>query len=136
MMEQSTGFADLQIISESIIQAIRKPTGISSKQSLPPDEMMSSLAGPIVASHGDWYVFVDNGFETEVVAIWRDEQVDRDRRLFVYGDPAYCGSRVVMGAYKKPPGAQLTQNRLCLTGKYQLAGSLWNTALLTFRISG
>ena len=69
---------------------------------------MSSLAGPTVASHGDWYVFIDSGFEAEIVAIWRDEQVDRDRRLFVYGDPAYCGSRVVMGAYKKPPGAQLT----------------------------
>lgn len=39
---------------------------------------------------------------------WRDEQADRDRRLFVYGDPAYCGLRVVMGAYKKPPWAQLT----------------------------
>jgi hypothetical protein len=73
-----------------------------------PDGIMSSLAGPIVASHGDWYVFVDSGFEAEVTAIWRDEQVDRDHRLFVYRDPAYCGSRVVMGAYKKPPETELT----------------------------
>lgn len=50
---------------------------------------MSSLAGPTVASHRDWYAFIDSGFEAEIVAIWRDEQADLDRRLFVYGDPAF-----------------------------------------------
>jgi AraC-like DNA-binding protein len=86
----------------------KKAHGYKYQAVMTPDGIMSSLAGPTVASHGDWYVFVESGFEAEIVAIWRDEQVDRDRRLFVYGDPAYCGSRVVMGAYKKPPGAQLT----------------------------
>jgi hypothetical protein len=51
-MEQSTAFADLQIISESVIQGIRRPVGISSRQSYPPDGMMSSLARPTVASPG------------------------------------------------------------------------------------
>ena len=35
------------------------------------DGIMSSLAGPILASHGDWYVFADSGFEAEIVAIRR-----------------------------------------------------------------
>lgn len=78
---------------------------------------MSSLASPTVGLHGDWYVFMDSGFEAEIVVIWRDKQVDRDRRLFVYGDPAYYDSRVVMGAYKKPPRVQLTPEQALFNGE-------------------
>jgi hypothetical protein len=86
----------------------KKHHGYKYQGLITPDGIISSLAGPIVASHGNWYVFVDSGFEAEVVSVWREQQVPRDQRLFVYGDPAYCGSRVVMGAYKKPSGAELT----------------------------
>jgi len=45
---------------------------------------MFSLAGPTVTSHGDWCAFVDSGLEAEIV-IWRDEQMDRGRRLSYMG---------------------------------------------------
>jgi hypothetical protein len=50
--------------------------------------------------------------------------VDRDQRLFVYGDPAYCSSRIVINAYKKLPGAQLTPKQ-----------ALFNKEILACRIS-
>ena len=34
---------------------------------------MTLLAGPTEASYGDWYVFMDGGFEAGIVVIWRDE---------------------------------------------------------------
>jgi hypothetical protein len=75
---------------------------------------MPTLAGRTVASHGNRYTFVDSGFKAEVVAVLGEEQVTRDGRLFVYGVPTYYGSRVAMGAYKKPPRAELTPEQALL----------------------
>jgi hypothetical protein len=33
------------------------------------NKIISSLIGLIVASHGDWYVFIDNGFEAKIMVI-------------------------------------------------------------------
>jgi len=73
-----------------------------------PDGMMASLAGPVVGSRGDWYMFKETGIEDEILRLWREEQVRREERLYLYGDPAYCASATTMGAYKRAAGAQLS----------------------------
>ena len=62
--------------------------------------------------------------------------MDRDRSLFVYGDPAYCGSRVVMGAYKRPPGAQLTPEKALFNREMSACRISVEHDLLTFGIGG
>ena len=77
-------------------------------------EMMASLAGPVMGSRGDWYMLKETGIEGEILRLWREEQVRREERLYLYGDPAYCASATTMGAYKRAAGAQLTaQQHLC-----------------------
>jgi hypothetical protein len=73
-----------------------------------PDGIMSSLAGPIVGSRGDWFMFKDTGIEAEIVRLWEEEEVAYQDRLYLYGDPAYCASATTMGAYKNPAGGRMT----------------------------
>lgn len=70
-----------------------------------PDGLFSHLSKPVVGSRGDWGLFVESA---EVIGVWREEHIERDRRPFVFGDPAYGGSQVVMGAYGRLPGVNLT----------------------------
>jgi nuclease HARBI1 len=76
-----------------------------------PDGLISSLCGPIVGRHGDWHMFQRTGIEEEVFDLWRREGITEDNRLYLYGDPAYCGSDTVIGAFKRPRGGGLSSEQ-------------------------
>ena len=102
----------------------KKWHGYKTQGIMTPDGLFSHLSKPVVGSRGDWGLFVESGFEAEVIRVWREEHVERDRRLFVFGDPAYGGSRVVMGAYRRLPGVNLTPQQ-----------HLFNTEMSSCRVS-
>ena len=82
----------------------KKPHGFKFQGVITPDGIMASLAGPTVASRGDWYMFEDSGIEAEILQLWREEEVQNEDRLYLFGDPAYCASATTTGPYKKPAG--------------------------------
>jgi hypothetical protein len=73
-----------------------------------PDGLFSSVYGPVVGSHGDWYIFQESQLEATITEVI---QAAGSRKLYIYGDPAYTGSKVTMGSYRKPRGGQLTQQQ-------------------------
>ena len=85
---------------------------------------MSSLAGPILGSRGDWYMFKDTGLEAEIFRLWEEEEVEFEQRLYLFGDPAYCASATTMGAYRRPAGGHLTHRQ-----------ALFNSQMSSCRIS-
>ena len=73
-----------------------------------PDGIFSSFFGPIIGSRGDWYIFGKSGLEEIVEELFEG---DAAGALYIYGDPAYHGSRATMGAYRRPPRRQLTREQ-------------------------
>lgn len=71
-----------------------------------PDGIFSSAFGPMIGSRGDWYLFQESGVEAKIDELF--EGLENDQRLYVYGDPAYTGSGATIGAYKRPPGGEMT----------------------------
>ena len=41
-----------------------------------PNGLISSLCGPIVGRHGDWYIFQTTSVEKEIFDLWRREGVE------------------------------------------------------------
>ena len=76
-----------------------------------PNGLISSLCGPIMGRHGDWYIFQTTDVEEEIFDLWRREGVEQDGRLFLYSDPAYYSSDTVIRAYKRPRGGALSPNK-------------------------
>ena len=72
-----------------------------------PDGMMASLAGPVLASRGDWYMFKETGIEAEILRVWR-------KRTFLgKADYTYTGilrtpRQSQPWGHKRAPGPHLT----------------------------
>jgi hypothetical protein len=73
-----------------------------------PGGLISSLCGPIVGRHGAWHMFQKTGIEEGIFDLWQRGDVPADDRLYIYGDPAYCGSDTVIGAFKRPRSGALS----------------------------
>ena len=102
-----------------------------------PDGIISSLAGPMVGSRNDWYMFQDSQLEEEIVAMWNRHQTPINDRVFIFGDPAYTGSRVTRGAYRRPRHGHLdpfealfnydmSQNRISVEHGFALISNTWS----------
>lgn len=73
-----------------------------------PDGILSSLAGPIEGSRGDWLLYQRCGLERKIAELFEENQIAPENRVYLYGDPAYTGSIATMGAFKRRRNGQLT----------------------------
>ena len=71
------------------------------------DSLISSLFGPIVARHGDWFVFKESDLNVKVLPLF--ENLNKVAHLYIYEDPAYTCSDISMGAYRRPCHGDLTK---------------------------
>jgi hypothetical protein len=101
-----------------------------------PDGMVSSLAGPMVGSRNDWYLFVQSGLQDRIIEMYEANDVPEEDWLCIYGDPAYCGSPVTMGAYRRPRQGQLlptqrlfnydmSRNRISVEHEFAIIQAKW-----------
>lgn len=71
-----------------------------------PDGLISCLSSPFVGRRGDWYAWGQSGIaERAEEALAQNNPVER---LYLYGDPAFTGSSVTIGAYRRPRDGNLT----------------------------
>lgn len=86
----------------------KKAHGFKFQAIMTPDGLISSLFGPVVAKQGDWRLWHQSNIEELILRLFRQNRVSEEQYLFIYGDPAYTGSRVCIGAYRAPPQGRLT----------------------------
>lgn len=74
-----------------------------------PDGLFASLYGPVVGSRGDWFLWRSSGLEDRILRQF--VEAGNPERLFLYGDPAFTGSEVTMGSYRRPRGGMLSRRQ-------------------------
>jgi DDE superfamily endonuclease len=90
-----------------LYSAFKKCYGFKFQCVMTPDGMISSLAGPMCASRNDWHMFTNSHLSEKIIEMWTRHRVPEEERLFIFGDPAYCGSLVTIGAYRRPQHGRL-----------------------------
>lgn len=94
-----------------VYTAYKKCHGVKFQGVVTPNGLIASLAGPVVAGKSDFALLGISGLEEKVTNLWTTHGVVQQEELFLYGDPAYCSSRICLGAYKSPPGGRMTESQ-------------------------
>ncbi|KIV87417.1 hypothetical protein PV11_02965 [Exophiala sideris] len=89
-----------------------------------PNGVISSLAGPVSGRDGDFKLLTECGIDSKILGMYSDRGVGEEEELYLYGDPAYCSSAIVIGPYKKPKRGQLSVDE-----------QEFNTHMSSFRVS-
>ncbi len=99
-----------------------------------PDGIMTSMAGPVEGSQGDWKLWGESGVEEKLRLLFGAENFSSP--LYLYGDAAYYSRYGIIGAYRAYPGAPLTaeqkqfytkmsEMRICIENGFGLISQLW-----------
>jgi hypothetical protein len=87
-----------------------------------PDGLVSSMAGPVEGSVGDWRLWKDCGLENIIRSFFQNVLVSE--HLYLYGDAGYYGSFGIMGVFRAFPNTPLTSEQ-----------TSFNTHMLSLKIT-
>jgi hypothetical protein len=75
-----------------------------------PDGLMSHLAGPWEGKHSDYRMYIESHLRGKLKAINTNAagEDSPERRMYLYGDPAYGLSYGIISGYKAQPGRRLS----------------------------